>query len=442
MQTNLHSITLKVLGIGALALLMLIPLAHVQWLIAERSGLREEAIGQIASRWGAAQTLGGPALAVPAPYQWKNEQGIQTAEDTAVFLPGRLDIAATMTPSLRHYGIYETPVYEARVSMKAQFEPADLAALGQTAATYALDRAQIRLPITDVRGLREVTSVTLNGQAQQLEPGAEIGGVRTVAFSVDRRTLAGPMTVDIEFVVAGTERLLFLPFARTTTLKLDAPWGDPSFIGRFLPAKRDIDAKHFSAQWQVLELNRDFGQHWLGRELSTSALTEAAFGAARVQPAGVYQRNERAGKYGLLFVGLTFVAFFLFEVLQRLRVHPVQYLQIGLALCTFYIVLLALSEQIGFAWAYVCAAAAVVLMVGGYAAAVLATRRAGAILGGALAVVYALLYGLVVSEQYSLLIGAFALLVIVGLLMFLTRKVDWYRQGTPFAAAQPAMQNG
>lgn len=140
----------------------------------------------------------------------------------------------------------------------------------------------------------------------------------------------------------------------------------------------------------------------------------------------VYRSNERAGKYGLLFIALSFVAFFLFEVLKRLRVHPLQYLLVGLALATFYLVLLALSEQLGFGLAYALAAAAVVLMVGGYAAAVLATRRAGVLLGATMAAVYGLLYALVVSEQYSLLVGALVLLGVVGLLMYLTRRVDWY----------------
>jgi len=186
----------------------------------------------------------------------------------------------------------------------------------------------------------------------------------------------------------------------------------------------------------VLELNRGFGQSWDEEDASSQRVAPAAFGVTLYQPASVYQRNERASKYGVLFIALTFVAFFLFEVLRQLRVHPVQYLLIGVALCTFYLLLLALSEQVGFGLAYALASAVVALLIGGYAAAVLATRRAGLLLGGSLALVYGLLYGLVVSEQYSLLIGAFALLAVVALLMYLTRRVDWY--GERLAAAAPA----
>lgn len=156
------------------------------------------------------------------------------------------------------------------------------------------------------------------------------------------------------------------------------------------------------------------------------ALGDSAFGVSLVRPANAYQQNVRAGKYGVLFIALTFVAFFLFEVLRGLRVHPVQYLLVGLALCTFYVVLLALSEQIGFAASYALAAVATVAMVGGYAAAVLAQRRAGLVLGGLLGMIYGLLYGLVSSEDYALMMGSLALLLAVTAMMYLTRRVDWY----------------
>jgi inner membrane protein len=226
--------------------------------------------------------------------------------------------------------------------------------------------------------------------------------------------------------------------ARRTQAGLSAPWPDPSFHGAFLPAERHVEGKGFDAHWQVLDLNRSFGQHWTQDDYhGKPSFSTAAFGVGLYQPVSLYQQNERAGKYGVLFIALTFVAFFLFEVLKKLRVHPVQYLLVGLALTTFYVVLLALSEQVGFAWAYLAAAAAVVLLVSGYAASVLRTWRGGIVLGGTMTLVYGLLYGLVVSEQYSLLMGAVALLAVVAALMFLTRKVDWYA-ATAATAAKPA----
>lgn len=428
MLPTAHSFTLKVLGIAGLALLMLIPLLQVQGLVAERSGLRDQAIAQVASRWGEAQTIGGPLLVLSQLQRWKTDQGWSERRVQRVLLPADLSFAAGLDIESRAYGIYETPVYKAAVKLSARFAPEDLAELRGAIADDSA-RLELRLPLSDVRGLREVRSFSLNGVPARLQPGLQILGFSTAALALDKSVLNAPLALELDMIVAGTERLQFLPLARTTDLSVQAPWGDPSFIGAFLPARHQVEADSFQANWQVLELNRGYGQQWDVGEVDDAHLAASAFGVALYQPASVYQQNERAGKYGVLFIALSFVAFFLFEVLKKLRVHPVQYLLIGVSLCTFYLLLLALSEQIGFGAAYTVAAAAVALMVGGYAAAVLSTRQAGLMLGGSLVVVYGLLYGLVASERYSLLIGSVALVAVVALLMYLTRQVDWYGEG-------------
>lgn len=433
-----QSITLKVLGIGLLALLMLIPLLQVQGLIGERSGLRAQAIGDIARRWGAAQQVGGAVLAIPKRVRVSTSNGWITQEGTEIVLADRLDITGTLAPEVRSYGIYSTPVYLAELKLSGQFRARDLRALAGRAGaadetretTWLFDQAELRLPITDVRGIRRISALKVDGGEHAFGPVNGNGALRAIALPLDLSAwLKAPgdeaHRFELELTLAGTGSLQFLPLARRTEASLAAPWPNPGFGGAFLPAQRALDAKGFSAQWQVLDLNRSYGQHWQEGEGGIDP-TAAAFGVNLYQPADLYQRNERAGKYGVLFVALTFVAFFLFEVLKKLRVHPVQYLLVGLALTTFYVVLLALSEQIGFAWAYLAAATSVAMLVGGYAAAVLRARKAGAVLGAALALIYALLYGLVVSEQYSLLMGALALLAVVAALMYLTRKVDWY----------------
>ncbi|MBN8886373.1 MAG: cell envelope integrity protein CreD [Rudaea sp.] len=444
MAVNLpQSITFKVLGIAFLALLMLIPLVQVQSLIDERSSLRAQALGDIAQRWGAAQNVGGPVLAIPKRVRVQSSSGWVTHDYTEIVLADRLAINGSLKPELRSYGIYSTPVYEAGLKIDGQFLARDLRALeGRKGAaeetretTYLFDQAELRLPIADVRGIRRISTLKLDGKEHVFGPANGSGALRAIALSLDLSTWVKAAQEDeahrfeLQLTLAGTGSLQWLPLARQTEASLSAPWPNPSFVGGFLPAQRAVDEKGFSAQWQVLDLNRSYGQHWQEGEGSIDPAA-AAFGVNLYQPADVYQQNERAGKYGVLFVALTFVAFFLFEVLKKLRVHPVQYLLVGLALTTFYVVLLALSEQIGFALAYLAAATAVVLLVGGYAAAVLRARKAGAVLGAALALIYALLYGLVVSEQYSLLMGAIALLVVVAALMYLTRRVDWYTYAT------------
>lgn len=435
MLPSTQSFTFKVLGIGALALLMLIPLFQVQQLVRERNGLRDQAVSQVAARWGEAQTVGGPLLALAYPQRWKTEQGWAERTATRLLLPATLDVDAQLRTATRAYGIYETPVYTASITMNARFETDDLAPL-RTLVQQGAGTLELRLPLTDVRGLREVRAVRINGRDYRLQPGSMTGGYATAAVALDSALLSAPIALELALDLAGTQHLHFLPLGRTTNLKLGADWADPSFTGAFLPARHAITEQRFDAQWQVLELNRGYAQQWDDSDTYAPPLAASAFGVTLYQPNSVYLQNERAGKYGVLFIALTFVAFFLFEVLKKLRVHPVQYLLIGVALCTFYLLLLALSEKLGFGAAYATAATAVALLVGGYAAAVLSTRRAGVVLGGSLALVYALLYGLVVSEDHSLLIGAVALLAVVALLMFLTRRVDWY--GERLAAAPPA----
>ncbi|WP_395683441.1 cell envelope integrity protein CreD [Dokdonella sp.] len=427
-----QGVTFKVLGIALLALLMLIPLAQVNTLIGEREGRAREATQQIASRWGSAQLVGGPVLAVPVRCERQREDKVVTLEEIAFLLPDRLGLNVTLTPELRSYGIYETVVYTAAIKAEGRFAATDFERVAGEGCRAQWARTELRVPVADVHGIRRASALRVGSGELAFGPdGAGIGDVSaiTAAIALDPATMAQPLPFAFELTVAGSERFAALPLARATDVHVEGTWPDPGFDGTFVPAERHVDASGFRADWQVLDLNRRIPQHWSAHEASTVDLAASAFGVSLVRPANAYQQNVRAGKYGLLFVALTFVAFFLFEVLRGLRVHPVQYLLVGAALCTFYLVLLALSEQVGFGIAYAIAAAAIVLIVGGYAAAVLRQRRAGFALGGLLALVYVLLYGLVRSEDYALLMGSLGLLATLVALMALTRRVDWYVTG-------------
>jgi inner membrane protein len=440
----LQGVTFKVVGIAVLALLMLIPLAQVNGLIAERRARADEAAAQIAQRWGAQQVVGGPVLVVPVLHERARENGVVTVEEREYLLPDRLIVHAALAPETRSYGLYEATVYVAEMKIEGRFASADVAALA-SGGEPQWQRAELRVPIADVRGIRRVSALRFDGRELTFGPAA--AGVATFAsiaapfaFGGDVADAAKPRSLPFAFelTLAGSERLATLPLARQTDVHAEAPWPDPGFDGAYLPASHRVAADGFSADWQVLDLNRRLGQRWSESESAALPLAETAFGVSLVRPANAYQQNVRAGKYGVLFIALTFVAFFLFEVLRGLRMHPVQYLLIGLALCTFYVVLLALSERFGFGIAYAAAAVATVAIVGGYAAAVLAQRRAGAALAALLGIVYALLYGLVVSEDYALLMGALALLMTVAALMYLTRRVDWYAMAAEGRSAADA----
>lgn len=427
MEGMFQSITFKVLGIGFLALVMLIPLAQVQGLISERIALRDGAVASIGASWGGRQQFGGPVLAIPKRVRIQSSTGWITQESTEILLPDQLEIHGTLAPEMRRYGMYDTPVYTAELKLSGSFLAGDFKRLAGEETTYLWDRAELRLPVSDVRGIRRVSALSFASAQYIFGPGsADVGGIGAVVVPLDLSEPQAKYPFELEVTLTGTQSLHMLPLARRTEATLRAPWPDPSFDGAFLPAERQVDAKGFEAHWRVLDLNRNFGQHWQQDAQHSLDFRSAAFGVALYQTASAYQQTERAGKYGVLFIALTFIAFFLFEVLKKLRVHPVQYLLVGVALTTFYVVLLALSEQIGFAVAYLIAAIIVVAIVSSYAAAVLRARRAGLTLGAMLALVYALLYGLIVSEQYSLLLGALGLVAIIAALMYLTRKVDWY----------------
>ncbi|GAB2533960.1 cell envelope integrity protein CreD [Rhodanobacter koreensis] len=438
-----QTVTAKVLGIGVLALLMTIPLMQVSGLVSERQQLRETAIAQIAQGWGGQQVLGGPVLTVPTIRQLAvaANQPPQVQVGSESMLADELKIDVAMAVQTRSYGIYTAPVFVSTVKLGAQFRPQGLAQFRHASnAQWQGGKAELRLPIGDLRGLQEVSELRINGKPVRFDSSADrLGPWPNVVVPLDLDALADqPIDVEISLRLAGTESMQLLPLARNTDVTMHAPWGDPSFIGAALPLERQLDAKGFSAHWHMLDLNRNYGQHWADAgDGMDKALQASAFGVQLYQPVDVYQRNVRAGKYGLLFIAMTFVAFFLFEILKRLRVHPVQYLLVGAALATFYVVLLALSEQIGFGPAYALAAAAVAVLVGGYAMAVLHARRAGLLLGGVLGLIYAMLYALIAAEQYALLIGALVLLTMVGLMMYLTRRIDWYAY-VPTSTEPPA----
>ena len=437
-----QTVTAKVLGIGVLALLMTIPLMQVSGLVSERQQLRETAIAQIAQGWGGQQVLGGPVLTVPTLSQVAvaENQPPQTRAGSESMLADTLKMDAALDVQTRSYGIYTAPVFVSTVKLDAQFRVEDLVQFRRASnSQWQGSKAELRLPIGDLRGLQEVSELRINGKSARFDSSANhVGPWSNVVVPIDLDALAGqPIDIEITLKLAGTESLQLLPLARSTDVTMRAPWRDPSFIGAALPVEHRVGAKGFSAHWHLLDLNRSYGQNWADAGDSMDKTLQAStFGVQLYQPVDVYQRNVRAGKYGLLFIAMTFVAFFLFEILKRLRVHPVQYLLVGAALATFYVVLLALSEQIGFGPAYALAAAAVALIVGGYATAVLHARRAGLLLGGVLGLIYAMLYGLIAAEQYALLIGALVLLVMVALMMYLTRRIDWYAY-VPTTAGPP-----
>ena len=438
-----QSATAKLLGIGILALLMGIPLGMVSGLRHEREQRRAEAEGTISASWGSATRVAGPVLAVPHLRIVTTEKTRSEVWTWWYLLPEQLDANATVRVSTRSKGIYSLPVYQADVVLKGHFAPPS-DALQDGEGTLQWAQAEILLPVSDPRGLRSLHSSIGGDDKIRLTPSAHrVGGM--TAFSGTASGLDPRQALPFEFRLtqAGTGLIDFLPMARSFSAHVDAGWPDPDFFGATLPSARpDSRAGRFAADWQVLEYNRSFPNVWADAGLDLDALNSSAFGVRLYRSADVYQQNERSTKYGMLFIALTFGVFFLFETLQRLRVHPVQYLLVGTALATFYLLLLAASEHISFGVAYLLGAVALVLIIAGYCSAILRSWRRGLGIGSWLALLYGVLFVLITREDFALVMGASVVLLLIALTMYLTRGVDWYGVGAGAPAAEPKLRGG
>ena len=312
--------------------------------------------------------------------------------------------------------------------MKGRVVRPDFAGMGVSSEDVLWGEAFVSLGIPDMRGVREGITLSWDGVARTFQPGVRPGslvssGVNVAldTSSLDTATTSHPFAIRLD--VNGSGRLAFAPIGRVTTVDVRSPWTNPSFDGAFLPSSRDVAAGGFSARWKVLDLNRNFPQIITSDELD---LDQYAFGVSLLVPVDNYHQTTRSVKYAALFIGLTFLAFFLIEVMGGMRVHAIQYLLVGCALVIFYLLLLSLSEYVAFGMAYLVAAGATVVLVVLYVASVLHRARYAAAIAAVLVALYGYLFVLLQLQDYSLLLGSVGLFAILAAVMYLTRRLDWY----------------
>jgi inner membrane protein len=439
LERRFESVSFKAVVIAVLTLLMLWPLMRVENLVAERQVLQHQAYDIIAAGFGGPQIVGAPILTVDALERsvltdTRTNVGTETWTTTAIhLLPDDVQIATDAAVEIRTKGIYSVPVYVSKVVITGEFKPESIARLlSSTADTRVLPaHALIQLPLSEVKYLRTLTRFEVGGQELR-SAGSEVAAFTALSAAIDLQTIdrtsALPFRVEFEF--AGSESLQFLPLGSTTSVTARIAWPHPDFDGAFLPVSHQLRADGYTAHWQVLELNRAVPQLWRGDSLGHSALLATAFGVRFLQPADIYTQNYRAVRYGILFVAITFACFFAWEHLVRgLRLHPMQYLLVGLALATFYLLLVALSEHTGFGIAYAIAAAALVTLITLYIAGATTNPRSAWGIGGALSASYGALYIILVSDDNALLFGSLLLFAILAALMLATRRLDWAKVG-------------
>ncbi len=450
---------LKILMVLGMTLAILVPLMLIRGVIHDREAYRMEAVQEIARSEAGAQGLAGPVLVVPwtetVEVEEKNSAGevvrkVKRDGESGewLFFPESLALDGTMRPYTRRRGLHEVRMYELSGQLAAEFRvqvPRDL----DPELPRKIGRPWLSYGIADVRGLRGSPRLRVDGAPLDLlqghghrdQPGVHVRLAPPAAGS--QLSLA----TRLDFTLAGAEALAVAPLAAHNRIALASPWPHPLFTGAFLPGQRSIDAGGFKAVWEISSLATNAQQQYRGgRGLASSTVATIRDGASDgldaaaislVEPVDAYAQADRASKYGILFVLLTFVGFFMFELIKQLRIHPIQYGLVGLALAIFFLLLVSLSEHVAFGWAYLVASVACIGLLGFYLSHVLRSRARGIGFAAMLATLYAALYGLLVSEDNALVLGAGLLFLILAAIMVVTRKVDWYQLSSA-AAPRPS----
>ncbi len=442
-----ESITVKLGSIGFLVLILLIPSAWIEDLIFERQQRSDEVINEVGEKWSKSQTLSGPVLVIPYIKQTvidrgKEGQEIREHVERAYFLPEQLNIDGTVAPEKLKRGIFDAVVYKSQLKIQSTFTTPDFETLKIQEDLIQWKDAYMIIGITDLRGISENPTFSIGGKPFETEPSNKLGISvlsRNELYPEDQNLSTTGIiaklnwtteedfngSVNINLDIKGSQRLDFIPAGKTTTVKVSGPWADPSFDGEFIPQSREVSEAGFTATWKVLHFNRPFSQQWTE---DNQNLSGADFGVKLLVPVDQYQKSMRTSKYGVLIIVLTFISLFLLEVTQKIRIHPFQYILIGAALIIYYSLLLSISEQLGYDLAYLIASSSTVLLISFYSISFLRKIRLAILLSLLLTIFYSFIFVIIQLQDFSLLIGSIGLFLIIGVLMFFSRKISWYSE--------------
>jgi inner membrane protein len=447
------SLLIKAALVGLLFFVVLIPLQMIGGLVAERASRQRDVVQEIAASSFGRQTFAGPILIVPYSEEYDETLSEEKKDKTvtrvvhrridgyAPFFPASADIAAKTMVGTKYRGLFKARVFNWQASVHGEFVFDGKFQFARTreGSRIALGKPFVAVALGDPRGLSASTVFRWQGDPVALERGTNLPqlseGVHVAIPGFDP-TKPQRFEYALGIGLQGTESIAVVPLADATRMRLASDWPHPSFAGQFLPLpETKIGRGGFEAVWSVsgiasaaqAQLAAAIDARKECRDVACADQLAVRF----IEPIDIYSLSDRALKYAFLFVALTFAAFFAFEVLRRLRVHPAQYFLVGLALATFFLLLIALSEHIAFVWAYALAACACVLLLGFYLSAVLHSAARGGGFAAVLGLLYAALYGLLISEDNSLLLGSLLIFALVAAALIATRKLDWYTLGSP-----------
>ncbi len=413
---------IKMLIILAISLVLLIPQAMILRLIKERNSNSSQAEQEVGQMWSRGQTLTGPVIHIPA-YNHEEKKDVY-------LLPEQLNVNGNITTQKLHRGIYDVSVYNSALSMNGLFKGSVLEEYNIYPSEYDFGKAELMIAVSDLRGLTENVILSIDNKELKMLSGKDpqLGSVISSKVNMQALLSGDSVAYKTKLSLKGSKHLRFLPVGDATSVHLTSDCSTPNFHGNYLPITREVSEKGFDATWKVLAINSSFGDVMSDWRISTLYDTEdgECFGVEMKIPVDQYQQNTRSVKYAYLIILLTFATVFFVEIRQNIRIHPVQYILVGLALLLYYTLLLSFSEHIAFHYAYLIASVMTIVLITLYMAGVLKIKKPALMIGGLLAGIYAFIFILLQMESSALLAGSIGLFCILGLVMYLTNKVKWY----------------
>jgi inner membrane protein len=434
-----NTLSSRIVVITLIALSISIPLGMIKGVVSERNYYYNNVINEISALWGSEQTITGPLLVVPfiekheTEEQVKNDVGkIETKlkkryiRKHAVILPDKLALNTTLSEQYRKRGIYNSLVYSSNLELGASFYKVDLSLLSNHIYRIAWEEAELVIGLSDTKAIDKIHEISLNGKTLDVAAGVGKSNLVSSGFSarVPKSLVNGQnLELSIALDMNGSHGFRFTPVGETTVATIKSTWPHPKFAGQLVPDRHQIDESGFEAHWEIPHLARNYPQMWVDEHQQVN-INELVTGVDLFEPVFIYSKITRAVKYGLLFVGLTFITFFLFEISIKSALHYVQYGLVGIALSLFYLLLLSLSEHISFAWAYLFSAFTCITMISGYVGHALRNNAKGLLLFSILSLLFGLIYTLLRLEDFALLTGTVLLLAALAGLMFITRDIN------------------
>ncbi|UYZ85507.1 cell envelope integrity protein CreD [Entomomonas sp. E2T0] len=429
-----RQLAFKIITILLLIGLLLIPITMIYGLINERMSLRNKVVNEIAQSSALSQTITGPLIIVPytKTYYVNNDKQYHQQRGTLYFFPESFNLTGDLNVEKRKRGIYEARLYQLNNEITGNFKIPENFGIESNLENYQFEQPIIAVGISDIRGISNNSKFIFNKQTLAINPGTENSKLGSgINGKLDSTSLqkGGDYSYAIQLSLQGTSSFNVSPIGKETNVTLTSNWPHPSFDGNFLPIKRDVAKKGFTADWQTNFFASDMESKFKDCLVKNNChqFSNNNFGVSLIDPVDQYLKSSRAIKYAILFIGLTFFGFFLFEIIKRLAIHPIQYSFVGISLALFFLLLLSLSEHIGFALAYLCSAISCIAVIGFYVTSILNNIKQGLIFTVSLTLLYIMLYVLLNAEDYSLIMGTILVFSILSIAMIITRNLDWYK---------------